>query len=367
MAGACFLLPVSSYASTPLETENTTIESLEVADISEATIQQRLRYLNSPVSIQYDEGVRESIRAYIIFAQRESQKLLGLTSLYFPVFEHYLKIKHLPEQLKYLPVIESRLRPGATSHAGAAGLWQFTKGTGRQFGLRIDDVVDERRDPIRATEAAVEYLEQLYRKYRDWTLVLAAYNCGPARLNQAIRHAGTRDYWKVRAFLPKETQDYVPRFIAASYLMQYYHEHNLVPTLPSYNLQITRTTKVYQAMNFATIARLTGLSTRTIARLNPGYQQDFIPANAAGQYLILPEEGMLTFQAAVQPDVQYASVGTARRTHVVQAGDTIESLAKVYKCSTGEIVAWNNMSESELFFRQELVVYVNAYEQVQRG
>lgn len=364
VAVVSLMLSVSSFAA-PLANNNT--ESLTSANFSEATIQQRLQHLNSPVHVRYDEGVRESIRAYIIFAQRESQKLLGLTSLYFPIFEHYLKVNHLPEQLKYLPIIESRLRPSATSHAGAAGLWQFTKGTGRQFGLRIDQVVDERRDPIRSTEAAVAYLEQLYGKYRDWTLVLAAYNCGPARLNQAIRIAGTRDYWKVREFLPKETQDYVPRFIAASYLMEYYHEHGIVPAYPSYNLQLTRTTKIYKAMNFGTIARLTGLSERTIARLNPGYQQGFLPANGEGQYLILPEEAMLNFQSTTQPTAQYASVGTARRTHVVQSGDTIESIAKVYKCSTGEIVAWNGMNQSDLFFRQELVIYVNAYEQVWNG
>ncbi len=366
MAVASLMLSVASYATPSLVLQNTESAPSTIT-ISDATIQQRLHNLNSPVDVQYRPVVRESIRAYIVFAQRESQQLLGLTSLYFPVFEHYLKLNHLPEQLKYLPIIESRLRPGATSHAGAAGLWQFTKGTGRQFHLQIDNVVDERRDPIRSTEAAAAYLEQLYGKYRDWTLVLAAYNCGPARLNQAIRHAGSKDYWKVREFLPKETQDYIPRFIAASYLMQYYHEHGLVPAYPSYNLQLTRTTKVYNAMNFSTIARITGLSERTIARLNPGYQQNLVPANSNGQYLILPESAMLAFQTTMQPTVPYASVGTARRTHVVQSGDTIESLAKIYKCSTGEIVAWNNMNESNLFFRQELVIYVNAYEEVWRG
>ena len=172
MAVASLMLSLTSYASTSLVSNNNA--SYPSTTISDATIQQRLHTLNSPVDVQNDPAVTESIRAYIVFAQRESQQLLGLTSLYFPVFEHYLKVNHLPEQLKYLPIIESRLRPGATSHAGAAGLWQFTKGTGRQFHLRIDDVVDERRDPIRSTEAAAAYLEQLYSKYRDWTLVLAA-------------------------------------------------------------------------------------------------------------------------------------------------------------------------------------------------
>lgn len=367
MAVTFTMSTVASYALPSLGLNETESHPSTAIMPSDATIQQRLHQLSSPVDVQFDEGVLKSIRAYIVFAQRESQQLLGLTSLYFPVFEHYLKVNHLPEQLKYLPIIESRLRPGATSHAGAAGLWQFTKGTGRQFHLRIDETMDERRDPIRSTEAAVAYLDQLYGKYRDWTLVLAAYNCGPARLNQAIRHAGSRDYWKVREFLPTETQNYIPRFIAASYLMQYYHEHGLVPAYPNYNLQLTRTTKLYKAINFETISSLTGLSERIIKRLNPSYQQAFIPGSTKGHYLILPETAMIAFQNAIQPDVAYASVGTARRTHVVQSGDTIESLAKIYKCSTGEIVAWNGMNEAQLFFRQELVIYVNAYEEVWRG
>ncbi|MEM9990810.1 MAG: transglycosylase SLT domain-containing protein [Bacteroidota bacterium] len=339
----------------------------KVTSISEQNMRERLRYMSSPISVRYNDDVRESIRAYVVLAQRESKKLLGLSSLYFPIFEHYLKLKHLPEQLKYLPIIESRLRPSATSHVGAAGLWQFMKATGRQYGLRIDDVVDERRDPIRATEAAVEFLEQLYLKYRDWTLVLAAYNCGPARLSRAIRQAGSRDYWKVRQFLPKETQDYIPRFIAASYLVQYHTAHDLHPTFPSHAMQHTRTIKLYDAINFEAVANLTGLSAQTIARLNPSYRQAFVPSTTQGQYMVLPAREMAAFQQVIQPGVQYASVGTTRRTHLVQAGDTIESLARIYSCSTNEIVAWNGMEESELFFRQALVIYVDSYDSTLRG
>lgn len=195
--------------------------------VSEAVIQQRINSLNSPVEVKIDSVVVAYIKDYVVYGQKATPYLIGRTALYFPIFEHYLKVYRLPEQLKYLAVIESQLQPHAESQVGATGLWQFTEATARQFHLAINEHVDERRDPIRSTEAAVAYLSQLYNKYRDWALVLAAYNCGPARLNQAISAAGERNFWKLRSYLPKETQMYIPRFFSGDLFDELLHRPRL--------------------------------------------------------------------------------------------------------------------------------------------
>ncbi|MEM8528516.1 MAG: transglycosylase SLT domain-containing protein, partial [Bacteroidota bacterium] len=283
---------------------------------------------------------------------------LGRTALYFPVFEHYLNANRLPEQLKYLPIVESRLQPTAKSYVGALGLWQFTAATARQYHLTINGDVDERRDPIRSTEAAVDFLAQLYGKYRDWALVLAAYNCGPARVNQAIRTAGgVKNYWKIRQYLPKETQDYVPRFMAVTYVMNHYQDHYLVPSYPSHQLQLTRTVKIFNGMNFQDIARLSGVSTEIISALNPGYWGGYIPASSKGHYLSLPAAAMETYKSRNGAQVVSINFSGAKRTHVVESGDTIESIAKQFKCSVKDIQYWNNLNQNSLYFRQELVIY----------
>ncbi|NJL76528.1 MAG: transglycosylase SLT domain-containing protein [Saprospiraceae bacterium] len=320
--------------------------------------------MNSPVTIEYDPSIREMIKDYVLLGHKESQRILGRSALYFPIFEHYLKVYRLPEQLKFLPIVESRLSPDALSSAGAAGLWQFTQGTAQQFHLVVNDQIDERRDPIRATEAAVQYLADLYGKYRDWALVLAAYNCGPARLNQAIRMAGEKDYWKVRAYLPKESQEYVPRFIAASYLMHYYHDHELIPVYPSHELQLTRTVKVNDSMNFQEIASITGVSAEVITHLNPGYRRGIIPASTNGHYLILPEAGIAAFRKMyhnAQPvAVSSNTLNGMKRTHIVKVGETLESVASIFKCNVAELKSWNNITGEHLYFRQELVIYASA-------
>ncbi len=326
--------------------------------VSEAVIQQRINSLNSPVEIKIDSAVVAYIKDYVIYGQKATPYLVGRTALYFPIFEHYLKVYRLPEQLKYLAVIESQLQPHAESQVGATGLWQFTSATARQFHLTINEYVDERRDPIRSTEAAVAYLSQLYGKYRDWALVLAAYNCGPARLNQAISAAGERNFWKIRNYLPKETQMYVPRFIAATYLMNYYTDHGLIPVYPSYDLQLSRTVKVLQAISFQEIAMQTGVEVSVLSALNPSYKKNYIPASEKGHYLILPESAM----TQVKPNfynLTPVAIGyndKQQQTHVVSAGETLEAIAQRFKCSVKDIQYWNNLPSEQLYFRQELVI-----------
>ncbi|MEM9886210.1 MAG: transglycosylase SLT domain-containing protein [Bacteroidota bacterium] len=328
---------------------------------SDDLIQQRLKNIDSPVAYRYEPAVTAHVKSYLIQGKHATQRILGRTALYFPVFEHYLNANRLPEQLKYLPIVESRLQPSAKSYVGALGLWQFTAATARQYHLTINGDVDERRDPIRSTEAAVNFLAQLYGKYRDWALVLAAYNCGPARVNQAIRTAGgVRNYWKIRQYLPKETQDYVPRFMAVTYIMNHYHDHYLVPSYPSYQLQLTRTVKIFNGMNFQDIARLSGVSTDVVATLNPAYFRGYIPANSKGHYLILPVKAMDTYKSRNAAQVVAVNFRGSKRTHVVESGDTIESIAKKFRCSVKDIQYWNNMKQDALYFRQEVVIYTGS-------
>lgn len=356
VAIVCQLLSYAALGASPLEQEKM---STFPGAISEAQIEQRINNLNSPIDIQVNPAVIDYVKDYVIYGQRPTQQLLGRTALYFPIFEHYLKVNRLPEQLKYLPIIESQLKPNAESPVGALGLWQFTSATARQYHLDINEHVDERRDPIRSTEAAVAYLADLYGKYHDWALVLAAYNCGPARLNQAIRMAGVKDYWKVREYLPTESQLYVPRFIAATYLMHYYQDHGLVPVYPSYELQLSRTVKIHSAIDFRTIANMADVSVAVIERLNPGYYRQFIPANRGGHYLILPEAAMNRFKQNDQLSSTTAIAFNGVRnqtTHLVGSGDTLETLAKRFNCKVSDIQYWNNLTQKQLYFRQEIVI-----------
>jgi membrane-bound lytic murein transglycosylase D len=355
VAIVCLLL---SYAATGTSSPSQNKSFTPPTIVSEAIIKQRINSLNSPVEIKIDSAVVAYIKDYVIYGQKATPHLIGRTALYFPIFEHYLKVYRLPEQLKYLAVIESQLQPHAESQVGAMGLWQFTSATARQFHLAINEYVDERRDPIRSTEAAVAYLSQLYGKYRDWALVLAAYNCGPARLNQAISAAGERNFWKIRSYLPKETQMYVPRFIAATYLMNYYTDHGLIPVYPSYDLQLSRTVKVFQAISFQEIATQTGVEVSVLSALNPSYKKDYIPASEKGHYLILPESAMTQAKPNFYnlTPVAIAYNDKQQQTHVVSAGETLEGIAQRFKCSVKDIQYWNNLPGEQLYFRQELVI-----------
>ncbi|MEM1325019.1 MAG: transglycosylase SLT domain-containing protein [Bacteroidota bacterium] len=353
MTVSLLVATIMSFSNTAYA-ENTTT----AGRISDAEIQQRLTRLDSPVDIRQNAETVRQIKSYVIDAKVATQRIIGRTALYFPVFEHYLSVYRLPEQLKYLPIVESRLQPTVRSHAGATGLWQFTGATARQYHLAVNAQVDERKDPIRATEAAVSYLSQLHNKYRDWALVLAAYNCGPSRVNQAIARAGgKKDYWTIHPYLPTETQNYVPRFIAASYLMKHYQDHGLVPSYPSYQLQVTRTVKVFNRLSFQDIARAANTSIEIIEALNPGYRQAYIPTSLTGHYLILPEAAMQNFNRTKGGQVVAMNFTGASRKHVVQSGDTLESIAKRFKCSVKDIQYWNSMDHDQVYFRQELVLY----------
>ena len=261
----------------------------DIPTYSKEEILSRLESQNSPVAIQWNADIKRSIKDYTVKGRRSAEVILGRSAIYFPMFNENLEKFGLPKDLKYLPVIESLLDPLAISHVGAAGLWQFMPSTARRFGLKIDNYVDERYDPYKSTEAAMLYLKSLHKRFDDWTLAIAAYNCGEGCVENAIKKGETRDFWELKKHLPKETSRYVSRFIAASYVMNNYIFHDLQPAYPDYDLQLTKAVKVYKRKSFEEISRETGYSLEIIKKLNPSYKLDIIPPTAEGSYLILPK------------------------------------------------------------------------------
>jgi hypothetical protein len=223
-----------------------------------------------------------------------SEVLIGRSKIYFPTFEHILREKGLPTDLKYLSVVESGLKPDATSRSGAAGLWQFMRPTGRMMGLKISRTIDERRDVEKSTAAAADYLLKLYNQFDDWTLAIAAYNCGPGNMRKAIRRSGgKKSFWEIKKYLPKETREYVPKFIAITYVMNYYYEHDLMPEIPNQDLINTSTAKVYESINLKALSRELDLELSMMRTLNPSFIRNVIPKSEDGKYnLVLPTPEM---------------------------------------------------------------------------
>ncbi len=261
----------------------------KVPTYSKEEILSRLEKQNSPVDVRWNTDIKKSIKDYTVKGRRSAEVILGRSAIYFPIFNENLKKYGLPQDLKYMSVIESLLDPKAVSPVGAAGLWQFMPATARRYGLKIDNYVDERYDPRKSTEAAMRYLKALHNRFDDWTLAVAAYNCGEGCVENAIKKGESRDFWKLRKFLPKETGRYVSRFIAASYVMNNYLFHDLQPAYPDYDLQLTKAVKVYKRKSFEEISKETGYSLEIIKKLNPSYKLEIIPPTAEGSYLILPK------------------------------------------------------------------------------
>lgn len=248
----------------------------------------RLQRMPTIIEMPYNDVVQKFIDRYANNLRRSVSIMLGATNFYMPIFEEALEAYNLPLELKYLPVIESGLNPQATSYVGAAGLWQFMIGTGKRYGLEINSLVDERRDLIKSSYAAANYLSDLYRIFRDWNLVIAAYNCGPDKINKAIHRAGgTKDYWQIYPYLPKETRGYVPAFIAANYIMNYYCDHNICPMVADIPAK-TDTVMVNRDIHFNQIASVLNMEVSQLKELNPQYRRNIINGSNKPSSLRLP-------------------------------------------------------------------------------
>lgn len=279
---------------------------------------ERLSRLPNVMEMPYNEIVQKFIDRYTGRLRHSVSYMLGASNFYIPIFEEALEAYGLPLELKYLPVIESALNPKATSHAGAAGLWQFMVATGKQYGLEINSLIDERRDPIKSSYAAAHYLKDLYNIFGDWSLVIAAYNCGPENINKAIhRTDGQADYWKIYPYLPRETRGYVPAFIAANYVMNYYCEHNICPmrtTLPAK----TDTVVVSKDVHLKQIADVCGIDIEELRTLNPQYRRDIVNGNNKPSVIRLPANATNTFIANEDSIYRYETDALLTRRSLVE-------------------------------------------------
>lgn len=338
----------------------------------------RLNRLPSVISLPYNHIVRDCIDLYAERKRDLVRYMLGMADFYFPIIEEVLDQHDLPLELKYLAVVESALNPVALSRVGASGLWQFMLPTGKSYGLEINSLVDERRDPKRATEAACAYFKDMYAIYGDWNLVMAAYNCGPGNVNKAIRRAGgKRDFWAIFPYLPRETRSYVPLFIAASYIMNYYCDHNLCPLQTSLPLA-TDTVMVNNALHLQQVSEVLQLDLATLRALNPQYRRDIIPGNMRPSVLKLPAAATYTFVG--QEDTIYkhrmeeylanvptqtgggqnSQVATREQiTHVVLQGENLYTIANRYGVTAKDIRKWNGLGSNRVAKGKRLKLYVD--------
>lgn len=338
----------------------------------------RLNRLPSVISLPYNHIVRDCIDLYAERKRDLVRYMLGMADFYFPIIEEVLDRHGLPLELKYLAVVESALNPVALSRVGASGLWQFMLPTGKSYGLEINSLIDERRDPKRATEAACSYFKDMYAIYGDWNLVMAAYNCGPGNVNKAIRRAGGKqDFWAIFRYLPRETRSYVPLFIAASYIMNYYCDHNLCPLQTSLPLA-TDTVMVNQALHLQQVSEVLQLDLATLRALNPQYRRDIIPGNTRPSALKLPAAATYAFVG--QEDTIYKhrmeeylanipihneeaqnSKATTREriTHVVLQGENLYTIANRYGVTAKDIRKWNGLGSNRVAKGKRLKLYVD--------
>jgi len=341
--------------------------------ISDSVYIQRLSQLQNTIGLPFNETVRRCIELYVDRRREVVENMLGLESYYFPMIEEKLSKYGLPSELKYLTVVESALNPVALSKAGASGLWQFIFSTGRLYGLQMNNLFDERRDPVKSTDAACRYLKNLYDTFGDWNLAIAAYNCGEGNVNKAIRRArGDTDYWAIYPYLPKETRTYLPLFIAANYVMNYYAEHQLFPAgnfLPG----STDTVTVNQLIHFDQIADILHIDKETLRALNPQYKRDIVPGNYQPQTLTLPSEQVTEFAekeneiARYRADELFAN-GTnikqalnsrERIIHRVTRGETVITIANRYGVSSKSIRSWNGLRSNRVYAGKRLILYVD--------
>ena len=347
----------------------------EVPVFDDTVYQQRIEALarQTTIPLTFNTHVKSFIELYANRRRQQSSRMLGLSYVYFPMFEEYLAKYNLPLELKYLAMVESALNPTAGSKAGAKGLWQFMLATGKDYGLRVTTLLDERYDPMKETVAACQFLQSLYARYGDWFLVLAAYNSGPGTVNKAIiRAGGVKNYWAIWPYLPKETRGYVPAFIAVTYLMNYATEHNIYPTNPGLLLHGTDTVMVRDRVGFDQINECIGVSMQDLVFFNPQYTKRIIPASKDFPCALrMPMKYTLRFAQLEDSIYSYTSKAEKARevieekveqvsdfvTHTVKKGESLGSIARKYHVTVSNIKQWNHLKRETIHVGQKLKIY----------
>ena len=350
---------------------------------SDSVYENRISKINSIISLKFNNIIRNHIEVYTIRQREKFSAVLGLRDYYFPMIEDVFDSYGLPAELKYMAVIESALNPGVVNRrSGATGMWQFMYSTGRMYGLTINSIIDERRDPVKATHAAARYIKDLYSIYNDWMLVIAAYNCGPGNVNKAIKRSNNKkDYWDIYYRLPRETRGYIPQYIAAAYAVNYFPEHNIVP-LPLNIPVATDTIMVNKDIHLAQISEVMGIPLGELTALNPQYKTGLIPGSSKPMSLTLPMNHLGDFIDLNDTIRHYKSdvylgkttriadptrstyitsdiKGKTKLIYTVQDGDNIGFIAEWYKVGLTDLRNWNNIYRNTIRVGQKLVVYVD--------
>ena len=324
----------------------------------------------SPITLEYNTQVRAYIDVYLERRRDHLANILGRAELYFPIFEEYLSKYNLPQELKYLAVIESALDPKAKSKSGAMGLWQFLYHAGLMMDLKVTSYEDERCDVRKSTDAACRYLKYLFQNLGDWQLALAAYNGGLGQVQKAQERAGggKKTFWELSPYLTAEMRSYVPAFIAVNYVMNYYQMHNVTPAKPDFTISDVDTVYVNMSLSFDQIGRAAGVKREVLQQLNPQYVKDFIPYDDTPKRLTLPRNNVsrfLRYERLLRPDAApdltgYFGVIRIERdtiTHVVSKGEYLHKIAMQYKTTAADIMAWNSMETKDIKIGQRLTIY----------
>ena len=340
----------------------------------------------SPFHIEYNQGLENIIKSFLKNRKRSFERLMAVSEFYFPLFEEAFDKQNVPLEIKYLAVVESALNPKAVSRVGATGLWQFMYQTGKQYGLKIDSYVDERSDPLKATEAAAQYMKNMYAIFGDWDLVLASYNSGPGNVAKAIRRSGgQQNYWNIRKNLPKETQGYLPAFLATMYIYEYHKEHGIKPEKAPIKQFATDTVMIKRQMSFKQISELIDIPVAQLQILNPSYKLNVVPAyNDQTHFLRLPQDKMAVFTSneskiyayvdreanlrerpfqIVRPIVTQDSVNTFQRLaqakvryYRVKRGDNLSTIAQKYDVAVDDLKKWNNIRGNKVAYGKNLKI-----------
>ncbi|GEC70794.1 membrane-bound lytic murein transglycosylase D [Flavobacterium flevense] len=372
---------------------NTDIENIntdEKVDYELPTelLKSRLEAMNakSPFNIQYNQGLENIIKSFLKNRKKSFERLMAISDYYFPMFEETFARQNVPLEIKYLAIVESALNPKAVSRMGATGLWQFMYHTGKQYNLKIDSYVDERSDPLKATQAAAQYMSNMFAIFGDWELVLASYNSGPGNVSKAIRRSGgQQNFWSIKKHLPKETQGYVPAFLATMYLYEYHNEHGIKPNKAIIQHFETDTVMIKKQMSFQQIANLLDVPVSQLQLLNPSYKLNVIPYyKDQNHFLRLPKNKIGVFisneekiyaylehesnQKNNNPYIKSATteiarveaptypVGSTTQYYKIKQGDNLSSIADEYNVSVSDLKTWNKLSSNTISYGKVLTI-----------
>ena len=369
----------SWYARKLLRSLDCDSRNVNPKTFSDSIYAQRLYNMPTIMEMTYNNVVRQYIDRYTTKNRSLVSYMLGISHFYMPIIEEAIDKYNMPHELKYLPVIESALKPKAVSRAGAKGLWQFMFGTSKLYGLKSNNYIEERFDPIKSTDAAMRYLRDLHNLFGSWELALAAYNCGPGRVKKAIiRSGGKKDFWEIYRYLPRETRGYVPAFIAANYVMTYHAEHGICPMEPNVPI-ITDTLHITKNLHFSQIADLCNMPIEDIRAINPQYVRDIVPGENEACVIRLTNETITRFiefgdsiysynEEKFFPKDKVAKMlkdakannefgdGNMIR-HKIKNGETLGGIARKYRVSTKMIMKWNNLKNSKIRAGRYLKIY----------